>query len=100
MRELNLDGSETTILKALGVNGRESSGETLIERSVGLEAAEVLETVQGLIDIGYVVCDRHQLQNADDLRKARFHVNTGYSKQLREALDPRPQQPSRRRRRE
>ena len=99
MRELNLDGSETTIIKAIGVNGGEINGETLMERAVGLDAAEVLETLQGLISVGYVNCDKNQLQDVDAMKKAKFHVNSGYSKELKQALDPQPE-PQRRRRRE
>jgi hypothetical protein len=29
----------------------------------------------------------------EEMRKATFRVNSGYSKELREALDPRPEKP-------
>ena len=100
--EINLDGGEVQMIKALGTGGSAVPGETLIERVSGVEEAEFLDTLQGLIMMGYVISDKQSLHCYDDVKRAEFHVNSGYSKALREATDPRfrPEKKSRRVRRE
>ena len=99
MRELNLDGGEVTVLKAMGSNN--ISGETLVEQIRGFEEAEILDTLQGLIMQGYVDCDIPSIHSIDEVKKANFQVNSGYAKELKNALDPRPEpKKSRRVRRE
>lgn len=102
MSEIHLDGGEVMVLKAVGFGGTSISGESLIERIKGLEEAELLDTLHGLIMLGYLVSDKQSLHDLDDVKTANFNVNSGYSKELREALDPklRPQKRSRRVRRE
>ncbi|HEV7866738.1 MAG TPA: hypothetical protein VGO90_03590 [Chthoniobacteraceae bacterium] len=79
------------MIKGLGLSSGEVSGEDLIARCPSLVGAELLETLKGLIDLGYVVSDTNSFHNMDELRKASFRVNSGYSKELKEALDPRPE---------
>jgi hypothetical protein len=101
MRQLHLDGIEISVLKAIGIGGSQIPGETLLERITELEEAELLHTLDGLIMLGYVVSDKSSLQTLDDVRRSHFHVNSGYTKELRAALNPgRQPQQSRRRRRE
>lgn len=101
-REIQLDGGEVQVLKAIGIGGSNISGEQLIERVMGLEEAELIDTLQGLIMMGYVISDKQAFHDLEGVKKADFHVNSGYSKALREAIDPRfrPQPRSRRVRRE
>src|SRR5438093_13760712 len=98
MREIHLDGGEVSMVKAIGVGGTTVSGDQLIERVTGLQEAEFIETLQGLIVMGYVVGDRQSFRTFDDVRNSTFHVNSGYAKALREAVDPRarPEKKSRR----
>ena len=96
-RELHLDGSEISVVKALGLTGGEIDGETLMTRASEMAVAELIDTVRGLIDMGYVVCDQSRLQTGDDFKTAHFHVNSGYAKDLREAMDPRHEKPKSRR---
>ena len=100
--ELNLDGGEVQMLKAIGIGGSNISGEVLIERVTGMEEAEFIDTLQGLMMMGYVLADKQAFHDLEDVKKAEFHVNSGYSKALREAIDPRfrPEKRSRRVRRE
>jgi hypothetical protein len=102
MREIQLDGGEVSMVKAIGVGGGTLSGDELVDRVVGMESAEFIDTLQGLIMMGYVVSDRQSFHSLDDVKSANFHVNSGYAKALREAVDPRfkPEKKSRRVRRE
>ncbi len=100
--EIHLDGGEVQMIKALGTSGSNVDGETLIERVSGVEEAEFIDTLQGLITMGYVLTDKNSLHSYEDVKHGTFHVNSGYAKALREAVDPRfrPQTKSRRVRRE
>ena len=101
MREISLEGGEVTVLKAIGFGGTNVTGETLVERLPTLEIAELIETLQGLMMFGYVVADRQSFREIDDLNRTNFHINSGYSKELRMAVDPsRKPDKSRRRRRQ
>jgi glyceraldehyde-3-phosphate dehydrogenase/erythrose-4-phosphate dehydrogenase len=88
--DIHLDGTETTIIKALGLSGSTVDGKTLVERASGLMEAELLDAVQGLIDMGYVSCDTSgTLRTIKDMEETAFRVNSGYLKEIREALNPR-----------
>src|SRR5277367_4124337 len=101
MRESNihLDGGEVTVLKAMGLGGTVVSGETLLERIHGLEEAEIMDTIRGLITLGYVLSDKRSLYDIKDVHIANFHVNSGYSRELKDALNPRSRQKPQRSRR-
>jgi hypothetical protein len=100
-KELNLDGGEISIIKALGLSGTEIRGDDLIARVSELGDAELIDTVKGLISMGYVSSDKSSFYDAEDMKNVLFQVNSGYSKELREAMDPTPEQrKSRRMRRE
>ena len=98
--DITLDGGEISVLKALGIGGSEVDGETLLERVANLEAAELIDTLKGLVMMGYVSADKDSFHNMEELRKVHFRVNSGYAKDLKEALDPKPEKKSRRVRRE
>ena len=87
--EINLDGGEKEILKAIGLGGSSITGKQLLARVGGMEEAEFVSTLRGLIMMGYVLADKISFHNFDDVEHADFHVNSGYSKDLKEALDPR-----------
>lgn len=94
---ITLDGGEISIIKALGIGGGEITGEVLLERLNGFEVAEVIDVLQGLMVMGYVTSERDHFHSSEDLKKLSFRVNSGYAKELKEALDPRPEQPKSRR---
>jgi hypothetical protein len=98
MSEINLDGGEIMVLKAMGLGGSSIDGETLIERVHGMAEAEFMDTLRGLIMLGYVNCNKRSLHDMHDVQIADFHVNSGYSRELKEALDPRRRRPQKRRR--
>ena len=96
-REINLDGLEISILKALGLSGNETRGEDLLSKLTDIEIAEMIDIMGGLVALGYVDCDFPSISNSEAFKKARFRVNSGYSHDLKEALDPRPEPPKSRR---
>lgn len=87
---ITLDGTETTVIKALGVGGAEVNGPTLFERCKGLDVNDFLDTLKGLIDVGLIDADSSSFYSLGATEKLTFRVNSGYAKELREALDPSP----------
>jgi hypothetical protein len=103
MSEINLDGGEISVLKAIGFGGNSIDGDQLIEKVKDFAEAELLDTLQGLIMLGYLLTDKQSLHCLDDIRHSNFRINSGYSKELRDSIDPRRKdqnKPSRRVRRE
>ena len=90
-RDINLDGTEISVIKALGFGNTETTGADLIERCSDLPIAELIDCLQGLMGIGYVVADKSGFYKKEDMEKVYFRVNSGYMKDLRDALDPRPE---------
>ena len=90
--EINLDGGEISIIKALGMGGSEVEGELLVERLPQLDPAELIDTLKGLLMLGYVSADKSSFNSLEEMKKIHFRVNSGYSKDLKEALDPKPAQ--------
>ncbi len=90
-REINLDGVEISILKAIGVGGGEISGQQLVSRVPHLAYAELVDSLKGMISLGYVVSDKQAFRNPDELDAVRVHINSGYSRELKDAMDPRPE---------
>lgn len=100
-RELNLDGTEVSVIKALGFGSTDTIGADLIDRCSDLPFAELIDSLHGLMSLGYVVADKSGFHKREDMEKIYFRVNSGYMKDLRDALDPRPEaKKSRRVRRE
>ena len=98
-REIQLDGGEITILKALGIgSSSEVSGEDLMTKvSADFIPAELIDTLKDLIMVGYVEADKSAFYNVDEFKAVNFRVNPGYSKDLREAINPQRQAPKSRR---
>lgn len=96
-REINLDGTEISVIKALGVGGGEIDGETLVSRAGDLDAAELIDALKGLMAQGYVDADKTSFYSLRDIEKVNFHVNTGYAKDLKEAMNPQDDKPKSRR---
>jgi len=103
MSEIKLDGGEICVLKAIGFGGNAVSGEELIEKVKDFAEAELLDTLQGLMMMGYLLSDKQSIHCMEDIERCNFRINSGYSKDLRESIDPRRKEqakPSRRVRRE
>jgi hypothetical protein len=95
--EINLDGSEISIIKAIGLSGGGMDGKTLLERMPELVPAELCDAIQGLVAMGYIDCDRGSLHSTEELEKANFHVNSGYAHELKNAINPQTEKPKSRR---
>ena len=87
-RDIKLDGGEITILKMIGVSGSAVSGKVLLERSEEMETAEFLDTLSGLIALGYILSDRVSVRLLEDVKRANFRVNPSYARDLKDALHP------------
>jgi hypothetical protein len=87
--EINLDGGEKEIVKAIGVGSGGISGRQLIERMSEIEEAELISALKGLLNFGYIVADKQSFHCMKDVEQAEFSINSGYSRELKEALDPR-----------
>ena len=101
-REIKLDGGEITLLKTLGLSGSQMYGKLLLDRLKEMETAELIDTLNGLMSLGYVLSNKVNLRLRDDVERAYFRVNSAYAKDLRDALSPgrrREQENVRRRRR-
>ncbi len=99
-REIQLSGGETTILKAIGLTGAAVHGRQLLQQIGEMESAELLDDLNGLIMLGYVVTEKSQVRSLEDVEHCSFHVNANYTRDLRESISPgRHQKPERRRRR-
>jgi hypothetical protein len=101
-REINLSGGEISILKALGLSGTPVQGKILIARSDNMEPAELLDVLDGLITIGYVLSSKANVNNIEDVEHGFFRVNPSYARDLRDATRPglrREEDRTRRRRR-
>lgn len=89
-REIQLDGAEISIVKAIGIGGGEIDGGTLISRCEDLDIAELIDAIRGLIMQGFVEADSSSFYNAEEMEDINFRVNSGYAKDLRDAVDPKP----------
>ncbi len=97
---VNLNGGEITIIKTLGLSGSSMSGEVLQRRVGGFESAELLDTLQGLMQIGYISSTHDNLRSVRQMEAAVFKVNPSYIKTLQEAIDPRAQAKGKKKRRQ
>ncbi len=77
-----------TILKTLGLSGSPMSGQLLISRLDGVEAGELLDTLEGLISMGYVLCNKVNIRKMEDVQRAFFRTNPTDTQDLRDAVNP------------
>ena len=87
-REIKLDGGEISLLKKIGLSGTPLFGKLLIDRIEEMETGEFLDTLVGLIDQGYIVCNKVNIRLMADVEKAFFRVNPAFSKDLQDAVNP------------
>jgi hypothetical protein len=101
-REIQLNGGEITILKAIGVSGSAMGGKFLLDRIEDVEAGEFIDTLDGLVAMGYLLATKVNIKTLEDVERTSFRVNPSYAHDLKDALDPsrrREAQKHRRRRR-
>jgi hypothetical protein len=87
-RELKLDGGEISVLKTLGLSGAPMAGKMLLDRAGEMETAEFLDTLSGLISLGYVLSDKVNVRLIEDVERSSFRVNPSYARDLKEAIHP------------
>ncbi len=87
-REIKLNGGEISLLKKIGLSGSPLFGNLLIEKIEEMETGEFLDTLMGLLDLGYVLCNKVNIRLMEDVEKASFRVNPAFSKDLQEAVNP------------
>ena len=93
--DINLSGGEITLLKTMGLSGTPTYGKVLSEQIGEIDQAEFVDELNGLIELGYVLCDRVNVRTMEDVERAVFRVNASYARELKDAI-----QPSRRRERD
>jgi len=91
-REIQLDGVEISVIKCLGISSGDMEGSILLESCRDLEFAELADAIRGLMAVGYVDGESECFNDVETFMKLNFKVNPGYAKDLKEALDPGPQQ--------
>jgi hypothetical protein len=87
-REIKLNGGEISILKKIGLSGAPLFGKLLVDRIEEMETGEFLDTLAGLIDLGYVLSNKVNIRLMADVERAFFRVNPAFSKDLQEAVNP------------
>jgi hypothetical protein len=87
-REIKLAGGEISVLKALGLSGTPLNGKMLLQRVGDMETAEAVDTLSGLITLGYVLSTKVNLQTRDDVERSFFRVDSSHARELRDALRP------------
>jgi len=98
MSKINLDGGEVGIIRALGFSGTQMMGRDLKGRVGRMSDEDLTECLKTMISLGYV-SSAPDLDGPEDLDEAAFSVNSGYAKDLREALEP-TKEPAKRMRRQ
>ena len=99
-RDIKLDGGEITLLKTLGLSGMQVDGKQLAERMEDQEEAEFLDTLNGLVSLGYVLASKANVRTMHDVERSTFRVNPSYSRDLKDALNPNARREERRERRD
>ncbi len=87
-KEIKLSGGEITMLKTIGLGGGSLSGRMLIDRADSMEGAEFIDTLVGLVDQGYVLSNKVNVQKMVDVERASFRVNPAQLQDLKEAIRP------------
>jgi hypothetical protein len=86
--EIQLSGGEITILKAIGLSGTAMAGKFLLDRIEEVEAGEFIDTLDGLLAMGYLFATKVNIRTLEDVERASFRVNPSYAHDLKDALDP------------
>lgn len=99
-REIKLDGGEITILKQIGLGGAHVSGKVLVDHAEEMMPAEFLDTLDGLISLGYVLSSKVNVRTMEDVERSTFQVNPSYARDLKDSLHPSRHREERRQRRQ
>jgi hypothetical protein len=86
--QIQLSGGEITILKAIGLSGSAMAGKFLLDRIEEIEAGEFIDTLRGLMAMGYLLANKVSVRTLEDVERTSFRVNPSYAHDLKDALDP------------
>jgi hypothetical protein len=86
--QIQLSGGEITILKAIGLSGSAMAGKFLLDRMEEVEAGEFIDTMRGLMAMGYLLANKVNVRTLEDVEHTSFRVNPSYAHDLKDALDP------------
>jgi hypothetical protein len=86
--QIQLSGGEITILKAIGLSGSTMGGKFLLDRIEEVEAGEFIDTLRGLMAMGYLLANKVNVRTLEDVERTSFRVNPSYAHDLKDALDP------------
>ena len=73
-REIKLDGGEILVLKTLGLSGTPMFGKMLADRLEDLETAEFLDTLNGMISLGYLLSNKVNLRLIEGVLAQRPNI--------------------------
>jgi hypothetical protein len=99
MSNISLDGIEITIIKAIGFGGAPVLGKDLKAKLPNIQAKEIVEVLKSLVDVGFVI-NSDDFSDHKDLDDVTFFVNPGYAKDIKDAIDPEPEERGKRVRRQ
>ena len=63
-------------------------GKFLLERIEEVEAGEFIDTLDGLVAMGYLLATKVNVKTLEDVERTSFRVNPSYAHDLKDALDP------------
>lgn len=88
MSEITLNGGEISILKTIGLSGGMVGGKQLADRMDDMGSAEFLDSLEGLMSMGYVVSNKVNIRSMDAVESASFRVNPAFARDLKGAVYP------------
>ena len=87
MSNINLDGGDVNIIRALGFSGTQMSGYELKMRIERMSNDDLAEALKMLVSLGYVT-STPEMDGSEEIDQIQFAVNSGYAKALHEAIEP------------
>ena len=63
-------------------------GKFLLDRIEEVEAGEFIDTLDGLLAMGYLLATKVNIKTLEDVERTSFRVNPSYAHDLKDALDP------------
>jgi hypothetical protein len=76
------------MLKGLGMSGSPVYGKLFRGRMKDLGDAEFLDTISGLVMMGYVLSSKVNIVKMEEVEQSYFRVNPSYTRDLRKAMRP------------
>ena len=87
-REINLSGTEITLLKTIGLGGTQIYGALLFDKVSDMGEVEMLETLKDMIEMDYVLSSKVNVRTLEDAKTSFFRVSPTNARDLRYAINP------------